>query len=74
MTADNQANGNTSGSRPAEAMQPRLCAAASVFRLGLIGVILAIVAGTFAYLGGWLTPNKLTPPDLPTASSRVILI
>jgi catalase len=27
----------------------------------LIGVALAGVAGTFAYLGGWLTPNALTP-------------
>ena len=30
-------------------------------RLTLIGVALAAVAGTFAYLGGWLTPNALTP-------------
>ena len=30
-------------------------------RLTLIGVALAAVAGTFAYLGGWLTPNELTP-------------
>src|SRR6516164_389235 len=30
-------------------------------RLTLIGVVLAAVAGTFAYLGGWFTPNELTP-------------
>jgi catalase len=27
----------------------------------LIGVVLAAVVGVFAYLGGWLTPNRLTP-------------
>jgi catalase len=32
-----------------------------VGRLALIGVALATVLGTFAYLGGWLTPNALTP-------------
>ncbi len=35
--------------------------AGAVARLTLIGVALAAVAGTFAYLGGWLTPNALTP-------------
>jgi catalase len=30
-------------------------------RLALIGLALAALAGTFAYLGGWLTPNELTP-------------
>jgi catalase len=29
--------------------------------MALIGAALAAVAGAFAYLGGWLTPNKLTP-------------
>jgi catalase len=32
-----------------------------VVRLALIGVILAAALGMFAYLGGWLTPNVLTP-------------
>ena len=41
--------------------QPRLSTAGTVARLTLIGVALAAVAGTFAYLGGWLTPNALTP-------------
>src|SRR5262249_36311044 len=31
-------------------------------RLALIGAVLAAVAGTFAYLGGGVTPKKLTPP------------
>jgi catalase len=30
-------------------------------RLALIGGIVAAVIGLFAYLGGWLTPNELTP-------------
>src|SRR5258706_15675039 len=40
---------------------PRLSTAGTVARLTLIGIALAGVAGTFAYLGGWLTPNALTP-------------
>ncbi|HEV3144530.1 MAG TPA: catalase family peroxidase [Gemmataceae bacterium] len=46
---------------PAEAGQPPLGKTAMVARLVLIGVILAAALGTFAYLGGWLTPNALTP-------------
>ena len=30
-------------------------------RFALIAVILVAIAGTFAYLGGWLTPTSLTP-------------
>jgi catalase len=41
--------------------RPRLSTAGTVARLALIGIALAAVAGTFAYLGGWLTPNALTP-------------
>jgi catalase len=41
--------------------RPRLSTGCTVARLILIGVALAAVAGTFAYLGGWLTPNALTP-------------
>jgi catalase len=46
---------------PAEAERPRLGKASTLARLGLIGVALAVVAGTFGYLGGWFTPNDLTP-------------
>lgn len=46
---------------PAEARQPPLGKTATVVRLTLIGVILAAALGAFAYLGGWLTPNVLTP-------------
>jgi catalase len=41
--------------------RPRLSTARTVARLTLIGIALVAVAGTFAYLGGWLTPNALTP-------------
>jgi len=41
--------------------RPHLSTAGKVARLTLIGAALAAVAGTFAYLGGWLTPNALTP-------------
>ena len=37
----------------------------------LIGVALAAVAGTFAYLGGWLTPNALTPARFTDAFEEV---
>ena len=46
---------------PAEAARPRLGKASTLARFALIGVALAAVAGTFAYLGGWFTPNELTP-------------
>src|SRR5271155_1881264 len=45
----------------ATAERPRLGKASTLARLALIGVALAAVAGTFAYLGGWLSPNDLTP-------------
>jgi catalase len=45
----------------AETEQPRLSKASTLARFALIGVALAAVAGTFAYLGGWFTPDELTP-------------
>jgi catalase len=47
--------------KPAEAERPRLGKASTLARLALIGVALALIAGTFGYLGGWFTPNDLTP-------------
>ena len=35
--------------------------ASTLARFALIGVALAAVAATFAYLGGWFSPNELTP-------------
>src|SRR6516225_1651721 len=46
---------------PVETERPCLGKSGTVLRMGLIVVALAAVAGTFAYLGGWLTPNELTP-------------
>src|SRR5271165_7028573 len=46
---------------PAEAAPPPLGKASMLARFALIGALLAAVAGTFAYLGGWFTPNELTP-------------
>jgi catalase len=45
----------------AEVERPSLGKAGMLARLALMGVIFAAIVGTFAYLGGWLTPNKLTP-------------
>ena len=52
-------------------MRPRLSTAATVARLTLIGLALAAVAGAFAYLGGWLTPNALTPARFTDAFEEV---
>jgi catalase len=46
---------------PPQVAPSRLSRAATLSRLALIGAALAAVAGAFAYLGGWLTPNELTP-------------
>src|SRR5580693_7771427 len=46
---------------PEKAQRPPLRMAGMLARLALIGVLLAAALGTFAYLGGWFTPNELTP-------------
>jgi catalase len=56
---------------PAEASRPRLGKANTLARFALIGVALAAVVGTFAYLGGWFTPNALTPARLTDAFEDV---
>jgi catalase len=55
---------------PAEAAPP-LSGAGTLARFVLIAVALAAVVGTFAYLGGWLTPNALTPGRLTDAFEQV---
>jgi len=50
-----------SNEAPAEGTQRRLGTASTLARFALIGVALAAIAGTFAYLGGWFTPNDLSP-------------
>ena len=56
---------------PAEAARPPLGGASTLARLALIGAALAAVAGTFAYLGGWFTPNELTPARFTDAFEYV---
>jgi catalase len=46
---------------PVEEKRPPLSVAGTLARFALIGVALAAVAAIFLYLGGWLTPNVLTP-------------
>jgi catalase len=45
--------------------------AGTVVRFALIGVALAVVAGGFAYLGGWLTPRDLTPAGFIDAFEHI---
>jgi catalase len=56
---------------PAEAKRQRLGAAGMLARLAVIGAALAAVAGTFAYIGGWLTPNELTPARFTDAFEQI---
>src|SRR5881396_1294182 len=57
--------------RAPEPQRPRLGRAGVLARLALIGLVLAAVAGAFAYLGGWLIPNELTPARLTDALEQV---
>jgi catalase len=56
---------------PPEAAPPRLGKAGTLARFAVIVVALAAVAGAFAYLGGWLTPNALTPARFTDAFEHV---
>src|SRR5947199_2189112 len=56
---------------PVQTERRPLSIASTVARLALIGLALAVVAGAFANLGGWLTPNNLTPARLTDAFQRV---
>src|SRR6266850_3103683 len=55
----------------AGAMPLRLGKANMLARLAFIGVVLAAVIGTFAYFGGWFTPNDLTPARFTDIFERV---
>ena len=56
---------------PAEVERPRLGKAGTLARFALTGVVLAAAVGTFAYFGGWFTPNDLTPARLTDAFEDV---
>ncbi|HEY0747252.1 MAG TPA: hypothetical protein VGD63_11170, partial [Steroidobacteraceae bacterium] len=45
----------------ANSYQQPLTSTAKLARLALIGAVVLIAAGTFAYTGGWLSPGRLTP-------------
>ncbi len=61
-----------SDSIPSANLHPaHLTSGSNVIRLGGIGIILLCVAGTFLYLGGWLTPNELTPARFADEFERV---
>jgi len=47
-----------------------LTTAGAVTRLAVIGLVLAVAAGGFGYLGGWLTPRALTPGSFADAFQR----
>src|SRR6202140_554548 len=51
--------------------RPRLSKAGTLARFTLIGVALAAALGTFAYLGGWLTPIELTPARFVDAFEQI---
>jgi catalase len=57
--------------KPAKVERPRLGKVGTLARFALIVVALAVVIGTFAYLGGWFTPNELTPARLTDAFEQV---
>ena len=56
---------------PVAAGRQPLSTASTVVRFALIGVVLAVVVGGFAYLGGWLTPSALTPARFVDAFQQV---
>ncbi|MDB5313910.1 MAG: catalase [Gemmataceae bacterium] len=62
---------STHPNAPAGAGRPRPRYAGTVARVGLIGVILAALAGAFAYLGGWFTPDDLTPARFTDAFEQI---
>src|SRR6202011_2336371 len=41
-----------------------LTRASLIMRFTAIGVVIAGIAGLFAYMGGWLTPHALTPASM----------
>src|SRR5580700_6021744 len=54
-----------------ESERPPLGPADTLVRLALVGLVLAAVLGTYAFLGGWLTPGALTPARITDAFEHV---
>jgi catalase len=57
--------------RPVQAAPPPLTRVSLLARLALVGGALAAAAGAFAYLGGWLSPQELTPARFTDAFEQV---
>ena len=57
--------------QPVETERQPLSIAGAIARLALIGLVLFVLAGGFAYFGGWLTPRALTPARFVDAFERV---
>jgi catalase len=49
---------------PTDRRPPPLSPIGTLLRLAVIGAIMVVVAGSFAFAGGWLTPGALTPASL----------
>ena len=50
---------------------PGASRASSIGRLAAIGVVVAGIASSFAYAGGWLTPHELTPKAIINTLEKV---
>jgi catalase len=55
----------------AQGVRPKPRTTSLLARLGFIGVALVLVAGAFLWLGGWFTPNLLTPARLTDGFEQV---
>ncbi len=56
---------------PRETARPPLGGTGALVRLAIIGIVLAAIVATFAYLGGWFTPHELTPARLTDGFEQV---
>jgi catalase len=56
---------------PGEVARPPRGTVITLATFALIGIALAAVAGLFAYLGGWFSPNELTPARLTDGFEEV---
>src|SRR6266511_4899398 len=62
---------STDAKVPAEAQRPALSKIGTFARFAVIGGILVAITGSFAYLGGWLTPKDLWPAEFADEFERV---
>jgi catalase len=64
-------NSPSGSSSSTERQPPTLTRASAFVRFGGVGIVLLCVAAAFLYLGGWFSPNKLTPPRFADDFERV---